>query len=154
MKKLFYLLMLIPLGLFCSCDKDDFSPFDMTLTLSGVTELNGSFYTVAGEEVTIESLTVDPVGGKATTVANVMFYLNNTPLFRNPWAVDAPTYFSTQNLNPGTYNIGVTGNLLQVDQSVNVFTSNFPLEIVADQEDLPEGAPEIGTYSITIHCSK
>lgn len=152
MKKLLYLLLLLPLGFMASCDKnDDLASFDMTLTLSGVTQSDGNFYAVAGDEVSIENLQVVPTGGKATSVANVMFFLNNAPLFANPWDLNQPISFSTTGLQPGLYNVGVTGNLLQVDQSIQNFVANYNLVIVGSAEDLPEGAPETGSYSITIN---
>lgn len=151
MKKLFYLCLVLPMALLASCSKDEVAPFDMTLTMAGVTQVNNTFYTVAGNDVTIESLTVTPVGGKATTVNNVMFFLNNEPLFINPWNVDAPVSFSTEGLPAGTYTIGVTGNLLQVDASIQNFASNYTLVIVGSEEDLPDGAPAMGSYSQTIN---
>ena len=154
MKKLLYLLLLLPLGLLVSCDNDDFAPFDMTVNMSGVTQANDTIYTVAGENVTFESLKINPVGGKETQVTKVMFYVNGRPLFTNPWQLAAPTYFSTQNMNPGIYSIGISGNLLQVDQSINVFSVEFPLVIVASQEDLPAGAPALGSSSILLHWNK
>lgn len=155
MKKLLYLLLLLPLTVFTACDdKDDLAPFDMTLTVGGVTQSDNSFYAVSGDDVTIESLTVDPVGGKTTDVANVMFYLDNVPLWVNPWQVGEPISFSTVNIPIGVHTIGITGNLLQVGQSIQTFASNYSLVIVGSQEDLPEGAPAIGSYSQTINVSK
>lgn len=153
MKKLFYLLLLLPLSIFTSCDKDDLASFDMTLTLSGVTQSGNNFYAVSGDVVTIDNLTVVPTGGKATDVANVMFYVDGAPLFVNPWNLDEPLSFSTQSLSPGTHTVGVTGNLLQVDQSIQNFAANYTLVIVQDEEALPEGVPETGTYSQTISFS-
>lgn len=150
MKKLFYLLLLLPLAMFSSCSKDELAPFDMSLTLGGVTQDNGSFYVVSGENVQIGGLTVKPVGGKETAVANVMFYIDGMPIFGNPWNVTDPISFSTLNLPTGPHTIGVTGNLLQVDQSIQNFSANYSLVIVPTADDLPAGAPETGTYTQTI----
>lgn len=154
MKKLLYLLMLLPLGLLVSCDNDDFAPFDMTVNMSGVTQANDTIYTVAGETVTFESLKINPVGGKETQVTNVIFRVNGDPLFTNPLQLAPPTYFSTQGMKPGIYSIGISGNLLQVDQSINVFAVTFPLVIESSQEDLPAGAPALGSSSIILHWNK
>lgn len=154
MKKLFYLFLLLPFSLFVSCDDDkDFSPVDMTITLSGVTQSNDNFYTVAGNDVTIENLDVKAVDGTSTAVTNVMFYLDGAPIFVAPGEAIG---FSTENLPAGTYTIGVQGNLLQVDQSVKIFAVTYQVTIVDSQEELPTGAPEIGSYSqtITINASK
>ena len=154
MKKLLYLLLLVPFGFLTSCDKEDLASFDMTLTLSGVTQSDGYFYAVAGDAVTIQSLDVRGTDGKNTTVANVFFYLNNAPLFPDPWELGAPISFSTEGLQPGIYTIGIVGNLLQVDQPIQNFASNYKLVIVGNEEDLPENAPELGSYSVTINFSK
>lgn len=154
MKKLLYLLLLLPMSMVTSCDKDDLAPFDMTLTLGGVTQSDGAFYAVAGQNITIENLTVTPVGGKNTTVANVMFFIDNYPVFGNPWNVTDPLTFSTAGLAPGTHTIGITGNLLQVDQSIQDFAATYTLVLTESQEDLPAGAPELGSYSHTISFSK
>lgn len=154
MKKLFYLLLLLPFSLLASCDKDDMQPFDMTVTLSGVTQANGNFYAISGNDITVENLSVTPLGDKATTVANVLFYVNTYPLFPDPWDAVAPLTFSTQNLPEGANTINVAGNLLQVGQPINTFAANFNLIVVPSAEDLPAGAPELGTYSQTITFSK
>ena len=152
MKKLLYLLLLVPLTFIASCSKDDdVAPFDMTLTLSGVTQVNNTFYAVSGDNVTIDNLKVTPVGGKETMVSNVMFFLNDAPVFPNPWNVLEPISFSTQGLPEGVYNVGVAGNLLQVDQSIKNFAASYTLVLVGSNEELPEGAPELGTYSQTIN---
>lgn len=136
-----------------SCSKDEFSPVDMTLTLSGVTQSNDNFYTVVGEDVSIDNLTVKSIDGKNAGVANVTYYLNGVPMIGTPGNPFLGT-FSTENLEPGTYVINITGNLLEVDSSIKIFTVDYPLTIVAASEDLPTDAPEIGTYSKTIRITE
>ena len=148
MKKLYY-LFLLPLVMLMACNDDDFKPVEMTLTLSGVTQSDGEFYTIAGEEVTINSLQIKPIGGKNTTYQNVVFYLNNVPLVGN-WVEPFTGSFSTENLPAGTYSLGVAGNLLQVDAPIQTFAVSYPLVIVDDPDELPSGAPAFGTYSATI----
>ena len=154
MKKLFYLLLLLPMSLFTSCDNDDLASFDMTLTLGNVTQSDGVFYAVAGQNVTIESLTVNPTGGKNTKVANVIFHVDGYPIFPNPWNVESPISFSTSGLADGPHTIDITGNLLQVDQSIQVFNASYTLVTVQNEDDLPAGAPELGSYSQTINFVK
>lgn len=148
MKKLYYLLFLLPLAFFVSCsDDDDFSPVNVTLTLNGVTEYNGTFYTVSGEGVIIEGLTAKAENGKTTLLQDVMCNLGSFPI------VPSPEYpygsFTTENLPTGDFNIGVTGLVLQEGSSIKTFAINYPLVIVESQDDLPAGASEIGTYSLT-----
>lgn len=152
MKKIFY-LFLLPLALLMSCNDDkDFSPVDLTLTLSGVTVANGQFYTVAGENVTIENLEAKAQDGRNTGVNNVIFDLSGIPLIGTPGNPFSGT-IPTENLQIGTYSLGLSGNLLQVESSLKYFAISYPLTIVENSEDLPEGAPEIGTYSLTDNLS-
>lgn len=153
MKKLYYLLLLFPLSLLMSCSDDkDFTPVDMTLTLDGVTLVNDNFYTVAGENVTIEDLTVKALGNKNTALTNVLYSFNGIPLIGVPGNPFMGT-FSTENIPAGTYAINITGNLLQVDSSIKVFAVNYPITIVESAEDLPTDAPDLGSYSQTIRMT-
>lgn len=153
MKKLFYLFLLLPLSLCVSCkDNDDISPVDMTLTLSGVTQVDDTFYAVAGEDITIDSLKVQSIDGKDSGVANVIYYLDGYPLIGDPMNPFLGT-FSTANLAPGTHTIGVEGNLLQVDASIQVFAVTYNLNIIDNLDNLPAGAPDFGTYSQTLRLS-
>ena len=152
MKKFYYLFLLLPFSLFVSCDKDDVSPVDMTLTMQGVTQSNNTFYTVIGEEVNIEYFSVKSIDGKNSAVTNVVFSLNGIPIMGEPGSPYIAS-FSTENLKAGTYSINITGNLLQVDSSIQVFAINYPLTIVENSEDLPAGAPDLGSYSQTIRVS-
>ena len=156
MKKLLYLLLLLPLGLFTACDKDDdLAPFDMTITLSGVTQVDNTFYIVAGETFSIDNFQVKGTGDKNNTCANVMFFLGGSPLFPEYWPSEGFQYsYSTAGLEPGVYTLGVTGNLLQVDASIMSFASSYRFVVVGSEEDLPDGAPALGTYSAAITYTK
>lgn len=150
MKKLAFLTLLLPLAMCLSCsDKNDFPNVDMTLTLSGVTQSDGNFYTVRGEDVTIDKLEAKSLDGVNTGYANVVFYLNGEPLLGMPGDPFTGT-FSTENLPAGQYTLGVGGNLLQEGSSIKTFVLGYPLFILDSEEDLPSNAPEIGTYSQTI----
>ena len=155
MKKLLYLLLLVPFALLTSCDKDDdLQPFDLTLTLGGVTQSDGVFYAVSGDEVTIEGLTVKPLCDKQTTVANVLFSIDGALIFPNPWNATGTLTFPTEVLPLGRNAVNVTGNLLQVDQSIKNFVANFTIVVVESEDELPAGAPALGSYSQTITVNK
>lgn len=150
MKKLFYLFLLLPFSLLISCSDDkDFSPVDLTLTLSGVTESEDVFTTVIGEEVTIEGVTAKAIDGKNSGVANVTFYLNGVPLIGTPGNPFLGT-FTTEGLEAGTYYISMTGNLLQEGAEIKIFAVDYPINIVESWDELPENTPEIGSYSQTV----
>ena len=154
MKKLFYLLYLLPLSLLFSCDSDkDFSPVDMTLTLSGVTLYNQNFYSIAGDDVTIQSLTTKAQDGKNSAVSNVVFYLDGMPL----WGLPGNPFdgiISSEDLPAGNHTLDVTGTLLEEGSSIMTFAASYNLIVVDNSGDIPSGAPEIGTYSSVITFSK
>ena len=153
MKKLLFLFFLLPFSLLISCDNDkDLSPVDLTLTLSGVTESDDVFFTIAGEEVTIEGLTAKSINGKNSALSNITFYLNGVPLIGYPGNPFQGT-FSTEGLEAGTYYLSMSGNLLQEGASIQIFTAEYAIKIVENEEDLPDNTPEIGTYSQTIRIS-
>lgn len=150
MKKLFYLLYLLPVAFFASCnDKDDLANVDLTLTLGGVTqtEENGVFYTVAGEEITIEKVGVKSLTSKDAALANVMYYFEGFPVMFDPET--SVLGIDTEDFEAGTYTLSLTGQILQVDKTLTNFASSYSIVVVESSEDLPEGAPEIGSYSIT-----
>lgn len=149
MKKIFYLFLFLPFSMLMSCSDKDFSPVDMTLTMSGVTQLDDSFYAVSGEDITIESLTVKAIDGTPTGLANVRYYFNGI-LLDGPFGYPFNGTISTEGMPAGTYEISMAGNLLQEDQPIKIFAVDYQIKIVNSEEDLPAGAPEIGTYSITI----
>ena len=153
MKKFYYLLLLLPFSLFFSCNDKDFSPVDMTLTLEGVTSIDNGFYTVAGENVILQNFEASSLDGSNTGVSNVMINLNGMPLLPEPDA-SYITSFSTENLRAGTYSLNITGTLLQEGSSVMNFALSYPVTIVDSEEDLPAGAPAIGTYSQTVRFSE
>ncbi|MCH5227294.1 MAG: hypothetical protein J1F16_05695 [Muribaculaceae bacterium] len=150
MKKFYYLFLALPFALLMSCNDDkNFSPVDMTLTLSGVTMVDNTFYTVADDIVTVNNLSVKAVDGKNTALNNIVFLLGNVPLPPTPGSTII-SGFSTEDFPAGVYSLGITGTLLQVDSPVKTFAVSYPLVIVESQDDLPDGAPELGTYSVTI----
>ena len=153
MKKLFYLLLLLPFTMLVSCDKeDDFSPVDVTITLSGVTQSNDNFYAIAGDEVSCVNIQAKAIDGKNTAISNVSFYLNGMLIPYTPY--DPFFTISTEGMAPGTYTISFAANLLQEGSSIQVCAGSFTLTIVESAENLPEGAPEIGSYSHTFSNSK
>lgn len=175
MKKLFYLLLMLPLAFFASCsDDDDLPQVDLTLTMSGVTQYDDAFYAVKAETtetetetattdtedgkddetlpegvITIDSFTAQSLTNKNASVANVSFFLDGLfvpPSFNTSYVCA----ISTADLPVGTHSLSVTANVLQVDKSIATAALNYPLKIVASADDLPEGAPAIGTYSVTV----
>lgn len=155
MKKLFYLLFLLPLAFFAACsDDDDLPEVDFTLTMSNVTQLNNTYYAIKGDTVKIDNVSVKSLTGSAATVTGVRYYLDYLPIMSNPIMTPFSTYFLTDKLPAQKYNLGITATVLQVDKSICSAAINVPLQLVESKDKLPEGAPEIGTYSTTMRISQ
>ncbi len=82
MKKLFYLLFVLPLAFFASCDDDDdMAQVDLTLTLSGVTLSEGDYYAVQGDTIKIDGVNVKSLTNQAATVTGVRDFFDGYPVF-------------------------------------------------------------------------
>lgn len=156
MKKLFYLLFLLPLAFLGSCNNDDDVPqVDLTLTLDGVTQNpdNEQFYIVNGTEASVQSLVAESLTDKAAVCTNCVFYIDGlqiTDTFIEPFASDIPTAI----LSPGLHYLQARTTILQVDKSIAVGYISIPIQVVASADDLPAGLPALGTYSVTMRMQK
>ena len=149
MKKIFFLLLFLPLSFMFSCTKDDdLAQVDLTLTLDNVTELNGNFYTISGNEISIEGVDVKSLNGKPATITNVIFYFEGRPIAVLPGYM-ATGEINTSGLKDGTYTLSLTGQVLEEGKTITDIAANYSLTIVSNEENIPEEAPEIGTYSVT-----
>ena len=154
MKKLFYLLFLLPLAFFASCsDDDDLAQVDFSVTLSGVSQVDSKFYTVVGDTVSVDGVSVKSLTDKAATVTGVRYHLDGYPIWASIEEAKFNFSFTTKDMKPGTHTFTVTSTVLQVDKSITSAVVNIPLVVVEDEEKLPEGAPEIGTFTTTVRLS-
>lgn len=156
MKKIFYLLLLMPLAFLASCNNDDDLPqVDLTVAMSNVYQdsSNGKLYYVNDEEVApvIEGISATPVGGgKEATVTNVFYSLNNR--FRLFGTEENPTtpVVPTELLSDGTNYINISAMVLQVDKSIAHCYLDVPFIVVDSTEDLPANIGDMGTYKVTM----
>lgn len=154
MRKLLYLFFLLPFSLLmaCSDDDNDLPQVDLTLTLSGVTLDNDNFYTVSGDDITMDDLTTSPLNGKPSVLHDITYFFDGVPLVGEPGQPFMGT-FSTEGIEPGNHSIGINGYILQEGSPISTFAVSFDLVIVETAEDLPAGAPAIGQYSQTIRMN-
>ncbi len=143
MKKLFYLLFLLPLAFLASCNNDDdFPQVDRTLTLSNVYQdsSNGQFYYVETEESNpvIEGIKATSlIDGKQAAVSNVFFTLNT---FVRLWGTEEDPMqpvIPSEYLQEGVNYINISATILQVDKSMAKCYLDVPLSAVTSEDDLP-----------------
>lgn len=150
MKKLFYLLFVLPLAFFASCDDDDNLPnVDFTVTLSNVSQLDNMYYVVKGDSLVVDGLSVKSLTGQAATVTGVRYLLDGFPLTYPSIVYPFSVKINTANLSPAVYDLGIQCTVLQVDKSICNTAVGVPFTVVESIDKLPSGAPEKGTFSTT-----
>ncbi len=166
MKKLFYLLLLMPLAFLASCNNDDDLPeVDLKVTLSNVYQdpSTEKFYYVDeegedGEEAAPILIDGFSTVGQNSTVANARFALNNiVPLV---WGTEpeedqsSQLYVPTEYLREGVNYINISATVLQVDKSIAQCYLDVPVYVVSSTDELPAADMTLGTYSVTLKMQK
>ena len=150
MKKLLFLLLMLPLGLFvASCDDDNKVPeVSVSAKVSGAVVDNGVIYVVKGETFQFESLDLVNNTGKNGCIGSVTYFLDGLVVGT---AVSPPFQFvvDTENLPVGNHLISADASVYVVDYSVCWGVFQFPVKVVADESDLP-GEPGESVFQGTI----
>lgn len=152
MKKLLYLLLLLPLGFMASCSDDkDFPEVDVTTSFSGGTFHNDTIYTVVGDTLRITGITARPLEGtKNAAVTNVFMWLNYRQIYPTVPLLEIQQFPALIASNPGKNLLQVGYTLLQEDKTLTTWQSGYIVKVVPEIKDLPAGAPEIGDFSLTL----
>lgn len=152
MKKLLYLLLLLPLGFLASCDSDnDLPDVDITVTFDNVVEGEDAIYVVKGDTLKIESVTCKGNDNKQAMVNEVTYVLDGFPLGTSIIAPYGAT-IATDNFSAGKFLLGLRMNVLQVDKSLAFGVISFGFKVVDSADELPDGK-EPGTLTRTVQMS-
>lgn len=142
MKKLFYLLLALPLmSLLSACDDDDNKIPDVSISIdydaSTATLTDGTFYVVKGETFKINGLVVTPAPGTGKAVlGNTTYFLDGLPFYTTgiaPFGVE----IGTSDIEEGLHTLSVNTQIYQVDKSLGWGVFEYKLAIVAAPEDQP-----------------
>lgn len=149
MKKLLYLLLLLPLGFLSSCDDDDdFPAVDVTVNLDNAAMVNNQIYVVQSEGFKIEGITARSLTDQQAALANVVYGIDGifagAPVLEPPYNGD----IQPNELSAGIHYLQFRFTILQVDKSLAYGYMRTTINVVEKVEDLPEGA-ELGKVSIT-----
>lgn len=152
MKKLLYLLLLLPLGFLASCsDDDDLPSVKVDVTFDNVVDHDGHLYIVAGEPLTVSSITTEGLGGKEAAISGVNYVLDHIGM---GYTMTVP-FGGTINaayLPVGNHLFTLSFNVLQIDKSIAYAQLSNIVTVVASAEDLPDGAtPGPVTLSYTLN---
>lgn len=147
MKKLLYLLFLLPLCMLASChDDDDLPNVDVTVTVSNVAVVDGDdIYVVQGDTLRVDGVSVKGNGSRAT-IYSVTYALDGISFIVSPispFGLSLPSY----NLKIGEFDLDLVFDLLQEDKTPATAAIDYDVHVVADKNALPAGA-EIGTYAL------
>ena len=153
MKKLLYLLLLLPLSFLASCDDDDDMPdVRVDVSMSNVTQYEGITYVVQGDTLVVNSVTVEPVTGGRATLTGVEYvwdiYSQNMGIGYSPIAPFG-IRIPTNTVGLGNHLLQLRTAILQVDKSVANALISYPIKVVESADDIPSTAPEKGTYTAT-----
>lgn len=151
MKKLFYLLFLLPLSLMVSCNSDDDLPdVNIQVKFSNVVYTNNRVYVVQGDTLKVDGVYIQGNGGKTAVISSISYIWNN---FRVAWSPLAPFNmdFVTDYTQPKNYLLTLNMDIAQVDKTLSYAVIDYPVTVVADAADLPDGqTPGDYTSNITI----
>lgn len=144
MKKLLYLLLLLPAAfIFSSCSDDDNLPnVEVTMTFDNAVVDDGTLYVMQDSVFSMTSLTTKAVNSdNQTAIANVRYFWNGIPAPGLTWSpfpleidmAQMPTVRSGANV------LGLRATLLEVDKSLAYCTLNVPIKAVETEADFPNG---------------
>ncbi len=143
MKKLLYLLLVIPFAMMvtsCSNDKD-LPNVDITMSFDNAVVKDGTVYVVQDSVFSITGLSTKSVdSNKPSAIVNVRYFWNGMPAPGLTWS-DLPMNIDmAQMLQPESGNniLGLDATLLEVDKSISYCSLGIPIKAVKI-EDLPDG---------------
>ncbi|MBO4977660.1 MAG: hypothetical protein J6C67_02960 [Muribaculaceae bacterium] len=131
------MLMLLPLTA-CHDDDDDLPRVDFDLAISGATYADGVIYVVQGDTLEIESITVVNLEqGKNAAITAATYYWDGYCLGST---VQPPYGFEiiTDEQTPvGRHSLEITSPLLAEGKALATAVLVYPVQVVADEADLP-----------------
>lgn len=138
MKKLLYLLMLLPLGFFGSCsDKDDLPAVEVAVNFDNAVEYDGKLYIAEGDSLDVDSITTTSLTDKAAAITSVNYTLDHVVMgytIIKPFGGEIPAAY----LPAGNHLFSLTFNVLQVDKSIAIAQISTVVCVVPKSE-LPQG---------------
>jgi hypothetical protein len=154
MKRLYYLLLALPLLCFVACDSDDDLPeVTFNMQMSGGLDYDGEIYIVQGDTLRVEALTVTPTNAQNTVLGATTYFWNGYPVLTT---VVAPykCEFYTAGCVPGAYALQARTNVYQVDKTIAVAWLSYRVNIVATEDDLPDDGTQTDMVTVKPQMSR
>lgn len=144
MKKLFYLLLVLPFAMMItSCSNDNDLPnVDVTIAFDNAAVKDGTVYAVEDSVLQITGISTKAVdSNKASALVNVDYVWNYIPapyLTFGNYPLDL-NLSQMPLVEKGANILDLNGKLLEVDKSIANFSVRIPIVVVDEVENLPEG---------------
>lgn len=144
MKKLLYLLLVLPFAMMItSCsDDNDLPNVDVTVAFDNAAVKDGTVYAVEDSVLQITGITTKAVdSNKESALVNILYFWNNIPA-PNLTFGSYPLNINLEEMplvEKGANGLELNGKLLEVDKSIANFYLNIPVMVVDSVEDLPAG---------------
>ena len=140
MKKFFYLLLALPLGLLMSCNDDNDVPdVNLDIELSGCVTQNDTIYVAQGDTLTIESITLINNTDKKGTLGVNNYYFDR--MFVGATMLQPYTFsIDSGSLPVGKHLLGIETSIAVVDYPLCYGIAEYIVKVVPTKEDLPDGA--------------
>lgn len=158
MKKLLYLLLVIPFAMMVSScsDDNDLPNVDITMTFDNAAVKDGSVYVLADDVFSITGLTTKAVdSNQQSAIVNVKYFWNGIPAPGLTWS-SFPMEVNMEEMplvEKGANILGLQATLLETDKSMAYTAINLPIVAVENEEALPEGLT-LGEATITFTSSQ
>lgn len=140
MKKLYYLLLALPLfAILAACDDDDKNIPEVSLSIeySGGTLNDGTLYVVEGDTLKIDALVVTPAPGTGKAVLGQTTYLWDGRPFYTTGIAPFSVAIGTADMAEGNHTLTINSQIFQEGKSIGWGIFQYKVVIVAAPEDQP-----------------
>ena len=137
MKKLFYLLIALPLFMVSCSDDNDLPNVSITANFEGGTQVNGSYYVVQGDTLFVEGMTLENYGKENATIGGVRYFLDHLTLGSSIVAPYGITII-TDNLPVGNHLLQAEMPIYAVGYSICTGYIAKKITIVSEASDIPQ----------------
>ena len=158
MKKLLYLLLVLPFAMMVSsCSNDNDLPnVDITMSFDKAAVKDGAVYVIQDAVFSITGITTKAVdSNQQSAIANVRYFWNGLPAPGLTWSSFPMEIDMAQmpQVEKGANILGLRATLLETDKSMAFTAFNVPIVAVESEEDLPDGLT-LGQASISFTSSQ
>ena len=152
MKKLFTLLMALPLALLSltttssSDDDKDLPDVDFTLQVENAQIVDNTIYVVQGDTLKVTAIDVTAVSGsKDCGIARATYFIDGVIAYNTifpPFGAEFPTYKADGD-QPGTsignHTMLIEMTVLQVKKEIGIAALGYNIKVVEDESQIPTG---------------